>query len=226
MGVFSSKHKSKDVQQPPPKHPPKKGGTVTPIDRATLDLKVSRDKLAKYRSRLNLDSDKLAARAKALQADGKTKDAIQLLRLRKYKQQNADRIEEQLSTVLRLVDKIAEKQNESEVVLAMKQGKEALQVMHDEMGIEDVLELMDDVKDQGEMESRISEILGEEGLSTGEEEDVLAELELLEEEVRSEERKPDVPEDLVLPKPAERPLPAVGEPKREEPAEAKLAVAS
>jgi len=226
MGAFSSKHKSKDIRQPPRKQTPKKGGTVTSIDRATLDLKVSRDKLAKYRTRLNLDSDKLAARAKALHADGKTKDALQLLRLRKYKQQNADRIEEQLLTVLLMVDKIAEKQNESEVVLAMKQGKDALKIMHDEMGIDDVLDLMDNIKDEGEMESRINEILGKEGLSAVGEEDVLAELELLEEEARLEEEKQEAPEDVVLPTPPKGPLPAVGEPKREEPTEAKLAVAS
>merc|ERR1712194_73247 len=154
------------------------------------------------------------------------KDAIQLLRLRKHKQQNADRIEEQLVTVLLMVDKIAEKQNEAEVLLAMKQGKDALQIMHNEIGIDDVLDLMDDVKDQGEMESRINEILGGGGLSAVGEEDVLAELEQLEEEVRSEEEKQEVPEDLVLPEPAKGPLPAVEDPKIEEPAEAKLAVAS
>lgn len=225
MGAFSSKHKSKQTQHSPRKQSPK-GGTITPIDKATLDLKVSRDKLAKYRSKLQLDSDKLAARAKALHADGKTKDAVQLLRLRKYKQQNADRVEDQLTTVLLMVDKIAEKQNEAEVVLAMKQGKDALQAMHDELGIDDVLELVDDIKEQGEIESRISEILGEEGLSAEGEEDVLAELKLLEEEALSQGEKQDVSADLVLPIPAEGPLPTIGEPEKEELAETKLAVAA
>ena len=227
MGAFSSKHKSKQTQHSPRKQPPKKGGTITPIDKATLDLKVSRDKLAKYRSKLQLDSDKLAARAKALHADGKTKDAVQLLRLRKYKQQNADRVEDQLTTVLLMVDKIAEKQNEAEVVLAMKQGKDALQAMHDELGIDDVLDLVDDIKEQGEIESRISKILGEEGLSAEGEEDVLAELKLLEEEALSQGgEKQDVSADLVLPIPAEGPLPPLGEPEKEELAETKLAVAA
>eukprot|EP00579_Thalassiosira_antarctica_P010758 CAMPEP_0201918024 /NCGR_PEP_ID=MMETSP0903-20130614/7275_1 /ASSEMBLY_ACC=CAM_ASM_000552 /TAXON_ID=420261 /ORGANISM="Thalassiosira antarctica, Strain CCMP982" /LENGTH=228 /DNA_ID=CAMNT_0048454223 /DNA_START=32 /DNA_END=718 /DNA_ORIENTATION=+ len=228
MGGINSKNKSIKSKQP------KKGGTITPIDRATLDLKVSRDRLAKYRTKLALDSDKLATRAKALHAEGKTKNALQLLRLRKYKLQEADRIEEQLLTVLRMVDKIAEKQNEQEVVLAMKQGKDALQIMHDEMGIDDVLGLMDDIRDQDEVGSRINEMLGQEGLTVVEElgeEDVLAELELLEEEVRLEEEKQNASEGkkeggVVFPEPPKGPLPVVEEPKKEEPAKAKVAVAS
>lgn len=221
MGAFSSKHKSK-------KKPLKKGGEVTSIDRATLDLKVSRDKLAKYRATLNLDSDKLATRAKTLHAEGKTKDAIQLLRLRKYKQENADRVEEQLMTVRVMIDKIAEKQNEAEIVQAMKQGKDALQGMHNEMTVDDVLDLMDDIKEQGEVENRINEILGEGGLSATMEEDVLAELEQLEDQVRLEEGKQEAPVDLVLPKPAETLLPAVvaEDPTKEQLVEEKIAVAS
>lgn len=217
MGGMTSKSKPK----PPPK---KAGGTITPIDRATLDLKVSRDRLSKYRSKLAMDTDKLAARAKALHADGKTKNALQLLRLRKYKLQEADRVEEQLLTVHRMIDKIAEKQNEAEVVVALKQGKDALQIMHDQMGIDDVLDLMDEIRDQDEVERRINEALGQEGLAVMEglgEEDVLAELERLEEEVLLEEGKQKLPEggkreeDVAMPSPPTRPLPVVEEPTPE-----------
>ena len=225
MGGTSSKSKSA-------KQPAKKvaGGTITSIDRATLDLKISRDRLSKYRSKLSLDSDKLASRAKSLHAEGKTKNALQLLRLRKYKLQEADRVEEQLLTVLRMIDKISEKQNEQEVIVAMKQGKDALQLMHDQMGnIDTVLDLMDDIRDQNETEQRINEALGQEGLTVMEslgEEDILAELELLEEEVRQEEEeKAGVKKegDVVLPNVPNKPLPAVEEPISE-PAVAKAKV--
>jgi len=232
MGGFHSKSKSdKSNQTKRAAH----GGSITPVDRATLDLKVSRDKLAKYRSKLALDSDKLAGRAKTLHAEGKTKNALQLLRLRKYKVAEADRVEEQLLTVLRMVDKISEKQNEAEVVNAMKRGKDALQIMHDEMGIDDVLDLMDDIRDQDEVENRINEIFGQEGVSAVAEmgeDDLLAELELLEEEVRLEGEKQNISdgkkeeEDLVLPEQPTAPLPGVEEPAKPEPAIAKVAVAS
>mmetsp|Transcript_29837 Transcript_29837/g.63279 ORF Transcript_29837/g.63279 Transcript_29837/m.63279 type:complete len:229 (-) Transcript_29837:380-1066(-) len=228
MGGIHSSSKNKA------KPPTKKGGTITPIDRATLDLKISRDRLSKYRTKLASDSDKLAARAKSLHAEGNTKNALQLLRLRKYKLQEADRVEEQLMTVLRMVDKISEKQNEQEVVQAMKVGKDALQIMHEKMGIDGVLDLMDEIRDQDEVEKQINEMLGQEGLTVMEElgeEDVLAELEQLEEEVRLEEEKQKASGerkdgDVVLPAVPIKPLPAVEEPIKPEPTKANVAVAS
>ena len=218
-GRISKECKSKTKQA--------KGGAITPLDRAILDLKNSRDRLTKYRSKLDSDSSKLAARAKSLHAEGKTSYALQLLRLRKYKLQETDRVDEQLLTVLRMVDKISEKQNEQEVILAMKRGKDALQILHDEMGIDDVLDLMDDIRDQDEIEKRINEVLGGEGLRVVddmEEEDVLRELEQLEEEVRLETSETKGEELPVVPT---KPLPKVEEPKMEE-AEttAKVALAS
>lgn len=218
-GRISKESKSKTKQG--------KGGAITPLDRAILDLKNSRDRLTKYRSKLDSDSSKLAARAKSLHAEGKTSYALQLLRLRKYKLQETDRVDEQLLTVLRMVDKISEKQNEQEVILAMKRGKDALQILHDEMGIDDVLDLMDDIRDQDEVEKRINEVLGGEGLRVVddmEEEDVLRELEQLEEEVRLETSETKGEELPVVPT---KPLPKVEEPKMEE-AEttAKVALAS
>ncbi|KAL3761861.1 hypothetical protein ACHAWU_009026 [Discostella pseudostelligera] len=185
MGGIQSRSKSKS-------RAPKKGGTISPIDRAILDLKISRDRLSIYRAKLGLDCEILASRAKTMHVEGKTKTALQLLRLRKFKLQEADRVEEQLLTVLRMVDKIAEKQNEQEVVAALTVGTDALQRMHDEMGIEDVLDLMDKVRDQHEVEMRINEVLGRGGMTVADElaeEDALMELEKLEEEVRLENKK-------------------------------------
>lgn len=211
--------------------PPKQAGTITPLDRAVLDLKNSRDRLTKYRSKLEYDSSKLAARAKLLHSEGKTSYALQLLRLRKYKTKEVDRVEEQLLTVLRMVDKISEKQNEQEVVLAMKRGKDALQILHDQMGIDDVLELMDEIRDQDEVEKRINEVLGGEGLRMVEEmdeKDILMELEKLEEEVRveTEAKSEENEEEQALPAVPTQPLPKIEETKIEEPDRAKVAVAS
>ena len=166
----------------------------------------------------------LATRAKTLHVEGKTKTALQLLRLRKYKLQEADRVEEQLLTVLRLVDKIAEKQNEQEVVVALTVGTDALQKMHDEMGIEDVLDLMDKVRDQNEVQRTINEVLERGGMTVSDElaeEEALEELKKLEEEVRMENAttqqvQSSLPElnasmseeaDLLLPKTPQNSLP-------------------
>ena len=153
------------------------------------------------------------------------------MKLRKYKLQEAERVEEQLLTVLRMVDKISEKQNEQEVVQAMKRGKDALQILHDEMGIDDVMNLMDDIRDQDEVEKRINEMLGEEGLRVVEEmggdEDILAELEQLEEEVKMEEAEKEG-NVVMLPNVPSNPLPSVEGPTTTIPAqkEERVAVAS
>jgi hypothetical protein len=209
MGAKGSKEKKKK--------PLPKGGTITPLDRATLDLKNSRDRLSRYRTKLNLDAAKLASRAKALHADGNTSYALKIMKLRKYKLQEADRVEEQLLTVLRMVDKISEKQNEQEVIAAMKRGKDALQILHDEMSIDDVMNLMDDIRDQDEVEKKINEMLGEEGLRVVEElggdEDILAELNQLEEEIKSEAAVVTQENgSAALPNVPSKPLPTVEEP--------------
>lgn len=221
MGSSISKHESK-TKQP-------KGGIITPLDRAILDLKNSRDRLAKYRSKLELDSSKLATRAKSLHSNGKKSYALQLLRLRKYKLVEADRVDEQLLTVLRMVDKIAEKQNEQEVIIAMKGGKDALQLLHNQIGIDDVLNLMDAVKDQDEVEKRINEMLGGEGLrmvDEMEEDEILMELEKLEEEVRLEEANTCRKDDESLPIAPTNSLPEIEEQKMEESGNTKVVVAS
>ena len=219
MGASGSKSKKKPLP---------KGGTITPLDRATLDLKNSRDRLSKYRTKLNLDADKLATRAKALHADGNKSYALKIMKLRKYKLQEADRVEEQLLTVLRMVDKISEKQNEQEVIAAMKRGKDALQILHDEIGIDDVMDLMDDIRDQDEVEKKINEILGEDGMRVVEEiggdDDILAELEQLEAELKSETTQAQEDASVALPNVPSKPLPAVEKPTTT--TEKKVAVAS
>jgi 3-deoxy-D-manno-octulosonate 8-phosphate phosphatase KdsC-like HAD superfamily phosphatase len=83
---------------------------------------------------------------------------------------------------------------------------------------------MDDIRDQNEVERRINEVLGQEGLTAGEE-DVLAELEQLEEEVRLDEEKRNGEKEQVIELPIvpNTPLPVVKEPK---PTITKVAVAS
>jgi hypothetical protein len=222
MGAKGSKEKKK-------KNPLPKAGTITPLDRATLDLKNSRDRLSKYRVLLHRDAAKLASRAKALHADGNTSYAIKIMKLRKYKLQEADRVEEQLLTVLRMVDKISEKQNEQEVIAAMKRGKDALQILHDEMSIDDVMNLMDDIRDQDEVEKRINEMLGEEGLRAMEEiggdKDILAELDELEEEIKSGAELTKENGSVAFPNVPSKKLPTVEEPTTS-PEEKRVAVPS
>ena len=177
-GVFSSSggSSSNTTQK---RRPP--GGTISSVDRAVLDLKNSRDRLSRYKAKLELDEQKLVQRAKLAKEKGQTKTALNLLRLRKYKQREVETVEGQLLTVLQLVQTIDSKQNETKVLEAMKVGKDTLQHMHEQMTVDDVLELMDQIQEQNAVENEISDILqqGVPELSIEDEAAVEAELESL-----------------------------------------------
>uniref|UniRef100_A0A7S0CM05 Charged multivesicular body protein 6 n=1 Tax=Proboscia inermis TaxID=420281 RepID=A0A7S0CM05_9STRA len=172
--VFSSKN-----------HEPKKkiqsGGSITPTDRAILDLKNSRDRLNRYRNKLDLDSAKLRLKATKYNADGNKTKALALLRLRKHKVNETEKVEEQLLNVLQMVDTIQSTQNDMEIVKAMKVGKNSLDRLHQEMSVDDVVEMMDQVAEGIETENEINRILSEQvGVNSADENDILeAELEEL-----------------------------------------------
>jgi charged multivesicular body protein 6 len=151
MGAFSSKpstaaNKPKKVE-------------VTAIDRTVLDLKNSRDRLQRYRRKLEQDNAKLLARAAMAKNNGNKETTLGLLRLRKFKQQQAENCENQLLNVLQMVETIDSKQNEAAILQAMAAGKDLLKRMHEETTVDDVLELMDQIQEEREMEKEISDLL-------------------------------------------------------------------
>jgi hypothetical protein len=165
-----------------PKPPPR--GTISDVDRAVLDLKNARDRLRKYKSQLERDEVKLLLKAKEAKDAGKTKTALGILRLKKYKTNEVESVENQLLTVLQMVDTIDSKQNEAQLLTALRTGKDALHKMQQETTVEDVLELMDKIQEQASVEQEISDILsGVPSLSVQDEALVELELEALEAEL-------------------------------------------
>jgi charged multivesicular body protein 6 len=174
MGAFSSKptKASSPVQE------------ISAIDRAVLDLKNSRDRLQRYRKKLEVDDEKLLLQAKKAKEAGKNEKALGILRLRKYKKAQASACEDQLLNVLQMVETIDSKQNESKVLSALASGKDTLKKMHEETTVEDVLELMDSVAEEIAVEREINEILQNvPTLSPADEEAVEAELQALQDEL-------------------------------------------
>mmetsp|Transcript_19703 Transcript_19703/g.27877 ORF Transcript_19703/g.27877 Transcript_19703/m.27877 type:complete len:218 (-) Transcript_19703:171-824(-) len=189
-GSFSSNKSSKKT--PPP---------ISDIDRAVLDLKVSRDKLTRFKKKLEQDDAKLLAKAKQAKDAGQTTTALNLLKLRKHKQTAVASVENQLLTVLQMVDTISSKENEKDVLKSMAVGKDALQKLHEETTLEDVIELMDTIEEQSEMEKEISAAMGGvPALSVEDEELVELELEELEKAMAGETiQLPQVPSGKPLP---------------------------
>ena len=171
MGAYSSKSKKKVPE-------------ISDLDRAVLDLKNTRDRLQKYRKKLELDDAKLVAQARKARDAGKMKQALGLMRLRKFKEAQATNCENQLLNVLQMVETIDSKQNETQVLAALAAGKDSLKQMHAERTVDDVLDLMDAVREEIEVEQEINQILeGVPTLSPEDEELVAAELESLQAEM-------------------------------------------
>jgi charged multivesicular body protein 6 len=161
MGAFCSAqiNKTSTLQRPiDPKL--STSATISATDRAILDLKNARDRLTKYKTNLEQDEKKLLIRAKEIHAQGQKNMARQLLKLRHFKLNEVDQVEKQLLNVLQLVETIHSTQNEHEVLRAMKTGKDALERMHQEITVDQVLELMEDIKEQHQIESEISTLIG------------------------------------------------------------------
>jgi hypothetical protein len=168
---------------------PKKVPTpqISQIDRAVLDLKNARDRLTRYRAQLQKDDAKLVAQAKKARDAGKKQQALGLLRLRKYKEAQAANCEAQLLNVLQMVETIDSKQNEAQVLAALQAGKNSLKTMHEERTVEDVLDLMDAVREEIEVEQEINQILENvPELSPADEAAVEAEMEALQAEMNGE----------------------------------------
>jgi len=202
---------------PPP--PTRSKPTISSVDRAILDLKNNRDRLHRYRRQLEQDEIKLLQRAKECKQAGKTTQAMGLLKLKKYKRQQLESVEEQLLTVMTMVETIDSKQNEKQLLDALKSGKDALNQMHQETSIDTVLELMDGVTESIETEQEINNILND-AVPTDivmDEAAVEEELRLLEEQVASEQQAtttlPEVPTHK-LPEP-QQPVPAKAQPERQ-----------
>jgi charged multivesicular body protein 6 len=178
------------------------GGTISPIDRAVLDLKNSRDRLSRYKTKTTNDCDKLLSRAQDLNknststnADATKNTVLNILKLRKYKLKEVENVNAQLLTIEQMVVNIQTKEEEAEVLAALKTGKNALQKLHEENTVEDVLKLMEEVEEQNEMEREINDILvgqgeraGENALTADDMMELEAEMAAMEQEILDEKK--------------------------------------
>ena len=152
--------------------------SITDIDKTLLDLKNARDRLHRYRDKLNRDDDRLVQKALQAKRTGRHTQALGIMRLRKYKQTQVATCEDQLLNVLQMVETIDSKQNEAQVLQALTAGKDTLQQLHQETTVEDVLDLMDSIKQEAASEHEMNELLqGVPTLSAEDEAAVAAELE-------------------------------------------------
>ncbi len=146
---------------------------ISDFDRTMLDLKNSRDKLKRYRKKLDADTVRLQDRARELVSQKQNNRALTLLKLKSFKTKEADKVDAQLFNVLNMIQNVEWESQNIMVLKALKEGTEALNKMHSEMPLETVESILEESNEAIETENSISELLR--GKFSAEEEDSLAE---------------------------------------------------
>jgi charged multivesicular body protein 6 len=160
------------------KHPKNTKASITEIDKAILDLKLARDKLDRYRKKIDVDSKRLLQRSQNAYSTGQHTIAVGLLRLRAFKLKEIDSVHNQLLTIAQLTTRIESKDQEKDVILALTGGKNALEKLHSMYSLQDIVQLMDEVHEQQALEREINNILinaGENSLTSLQESEIEAE---------------------------------------------------
>jgi hypothetical protein len=132
---------------------------VSDKDRTMLDLKRARDKLKKFRVKLDKDCEGLGERAKQLIREKKNDKALFVLKLRKFKVKEAESVEGQLTKVLQMIQTINWEEQNMIVLQALQSGTQALNKMHDDMPLEMVEGIMEDNEEALARQDSISSVL-------------------------------------------------------------------
>ncbi len=159
---------------------------VNEHDRAVLELKNARDKLQRYRKKLDIESVQLSRQAAELVKQGRKDRALITLKIKKFKIANAEKADAQLFTVKKMIDTVEWEKEQTAVVEALKVGRDALQALHAQMPLDEVQALMDDTAEALEYEAEVSRILAG-AFSAGDDDSLESEFKTIEDGIEAEE---------------------------------------
>jgi len=208
-----------------------KESRITEQDRAILGLKKQRDQLKQYQRRIEGVLEKDRELARRLLKEGKKDRAKLLLRKKKYQEGLIDQTAGQLDNIEKLCQDLEFSQVQQQVLAGLKEGNTALEKANAVFSLEEVESIMSDTEEAVDKQREIERMLSG-GLSEGEEEDVLEELDSILAELEGDktESLPSVPttEPVVEEEEEELHLPEVpeGRPKEKERRKEKVAVAA
>ncbi|KAH9261557.1 hypothetical protein BASA82_000015 [Batrachochytrium salamandrivorans] len=205
-GLFSSSSSSSSAAAPVAKSKPVPQMSQT--DKAVLELKVSRDKLKRYKQKLEKEREQTTQKAKSLVKQGKKAEALTLLKVKKYKDKQCLQLEQQLDNVNHTLGEIISADMTVQMMKALEQGTSALQRLNSEMPMEKIEQLMDDTAEAIAYQQEVSSLLA--GSLTGEDVDLVeTELEDMVKEInRDKVTLPKAPTGELRPSP-ELPKPQV-----------------
>lgn len=125
-------------------------------DRAILNLKLARDKLRRYKEKLETDSKKLDEQVKELIALRLKKRALLVLKFKRFKEKELDGIDSKLLTVQTQINHIEWASINVTVLNAIEAGTKELNRIHEERSVEDVERLLEESNEAVEVSQSIA----------------------------------------------------------------------
>jgi len=152
-------------------------------DRAMLDLKVARDRLDKARRAHEQQKDVFVSKARTLLQNGKKDQAKLALRMKKARQTQLNKINDQLFQLESLVSDVEWAHHQNEIVQGMKAGNLALKSL--QLDPDEVENVMLDTQEALDRQREIDDIISQQ-LNPEDETEVLDELAAIEKEEAQE----------------------------------------
>lgn len=163
MGIFHSKHHDEKAKTPAAKEKPQ----LSDADRATLELKRSRDRLKKQEQQLENVIAKEKKIAQQLLQNKQKDKAILILKRKQMQEKMLERARAQMLNVESMISNIQEAESNVVVFNALKEGNATLQSLQEQMSVDQIEEILDDTADAVRMQDEISAALGQ-NLNTSE----------------------------------------------------------
>jgi charged multivesicular body protein 6 len=85
--------------------------------------------------------------------------ALLVLKLRRFKDSEADKVDAELMTVLEMIENVEWEHANMEVLKALRVGTASLNKLHEEMSLDDVADLLDETNEAIAVENQINEMI-------------------------------------------------------------------
>ena len=139
----------------------RKAPKITAQDKAILQLKIQRDKLAKTGTKIQTIIKRENQIARQCIRQGDRKRALLALKKRKYQESLLDTVAKQSDSLETLINTIEFKLIEKDVVYGLQEGSKVLKQLNTELSIDKVDKIMDDTAEGVQYQEELSERLGE-----------------------------------------------------------------
>ena len=186
MGAIFSKTKKKEPENQ----------EELSYDKAVLDLKVSRDRLKKYKQRIEQDNQKSLDLAKKLAKEGKLDRAKLVIRSMKQREAMITKVEGMQDQIQTQLDNLEQASMTRMVYDSLQSTNSILKQMTEEISVEKVEALMDENAEQNEKLEEVASLLAQnmspevEESAEEEYERMLGELGLQDDEAENQEEQP------------------------------------